>query len=112
MFSESGKVIVTHHFSYILNCVASAAQQFGCTFQTYAPDKFADGEISECLYPAVEGGLTDDHNVCQLFHVEIGVFHVFIDNSHDFYDETGLRENEALLLLFFLPVMLPARRWE
>lgn len=87
MFSESGKVIVTHHFSYILNCVASAAQQFGCTFQTYAPDKFADGEISECLYPAVEGGLTDDHNVCQLFHVEIGVFHVFIDNSHDFYDE-------------------------
>ncbi len=58
MFSESGKVIVTHHFSYILNCVASAAQQFGCTFQTYAPDKFADGEISECLYPAVEGLMT------------------------------------------------------
>ena len=37
MFSESGKVIVTHHFSYILNCVASAAQQFGCTFSDVRP---------------------------------------------------------------------------
>lgn len=101
MFSESGKVIVTHHFSYILNCVASAAQQFGCTFQTYAPDKFADGEISECLYPAVEGGLTDDHNVCQLFHVEIGVFHVFIDNSHDFYDERVFGKMKPCFSCFF-----------
>lgn len=75
MFSESGKVIVTHHFSYILNCVASAAQQFGCTFQTYAPDKFADGEISECLYPAVEGGLTDDHIMsASFFTLKSGFF--------------------------------------
>lgn len=74
MFSESGKVIVTHHFSYILNCVASAAQQFGCTFQTYTPDKFADGEISECLYPAVEGGLTDAIMSASFFTLKSGFF--------------------------------------